>query len=37
MCYDVSSLTQKKQKYTKRHPDKDMSALESFFDEKGKP
>ncbi|MGM0580561.1 MAG: SOS response-associated peptidase [Bacteroidota bacterium] len=35
MCYDVSYLTQKKKKYAKRHPDKDLSALESFFDEKG--
>lgn len=37
MCYDVAYITQKKQKYAKRHPDKDMSALEKFFDEKGNP
>lgn len=37
MCYDVSYLTQKKKKYAKRHPDKDLSALENFFDENGNP
>jgi len=37
MCYDVSYLTQKKKKYAKRHPDKDMSALENLFNEKGEP
>ncbi|HET8860008.1 SOS response-associated peptidase [Marivirga sp.] len=30
-------MTQKKKKYTKRHPDKDLSALEVFFDEKENP
>ena len=37
MCYDVAYFTQKKQKYKKRHPDKDLSALESLFDENGNP
>ncbi|WP_375577977.1 SOS response-associated peptidase [Marivirga tractuosa] len=37
MCYDVAYLTQKKQKYAKRHPDKDMSAFEDLFDENGNP
>ena len=37
MCYDVAYMTQKKQKYAKRHPDKDMSALETLFDENGNP
>lgn len=37
MCYDVGYLTQKKKKYAKRHPDKDLSVLEPFFNEKGDP
>ncbi len=37
MCYDVSYFTQKKKNYAKRHPDKDLSALENLFDEKGNP
>ena len=37
MCYDVSYFTQKKKNYAKRQPDKDMSALETLFDEKGNP
>ncbi|SMG15671.1 Putative SOS response-associated peptidase YedK [Marivirga sericea] len=37
MCYDISSFIQKKKKYTQRHPDKNMSALENLFNEKGEP
>ena len=37
MCYDIAYLTQKKKKYAERHPDKDLEAIESYFDEKGNP
>ncbi|WP_296622003.1 SOS response-associated peptidase [Marivirga sp.] len=30
-------MTQKKKKYAKRHPDKDLSVLEHLFDEEGNP
>lgn len=37
MCYDVAFISKNKQKYAKRHPDKDMGTLEPLFDEKGNP